>query len=418
MKKLFAILLALAILFSFAACGEDTQQETTEATTETTIQPTEPKELTEEEKILAARRDLVEQKMRESVTFLWRAGEDITYTVDDTTFYVEAGKLYSGVPYAFGAGTVNDMLEFAGEPDENGIYTISGLTAEAMRSGSGHCRIGNDCSSAVLLAWSYISDTCTAGRSRMMHQKYGVYPVGDYMLDVEGDEMLITGETILANGKDAIYKAYTQVQKGDAIVCHNGQKNHARMVVDVSVEYNEDGTINPAKSYISTLEQSRTFFGNTYESEELGETVHVIGGVDTKYPFNVLVRDNYIPLTCTELRDASVELAEPELTDSETQLTKDTIFTGTITCNRKMDMMTMTISDAEGNIIQQEKVFHPDRYTVERKFELQQFVTDLPEISVGSVDIAALASGNYHCTVLCRLTTGEELVARDFDFAV
>ena len=421
MKRLFAILLLLALVFSFVACGDNTQQETTEATTEATTQHTE-KELTEEEKILMERRDTVEQYMRENTVLLWRAGEDITYLAGGTnTVHIEAGKLYKGVPYSFAGNSTASFLDYASEPDENGICTISGVTATALQTTADEevrlARLGNDCSAAVLLAWSQISDSITARNTSTMFPKYGVIPVGDYELEIEGDTMEITGEVIMKNGREKIYAAYAQAQKGDALVKTRAGRNHAVMVVSVNTVYNEDGTINEKDSYITCLEQSRNFFGTTYEDEKLGETVHVICGEDMKYTFSMLVRDNYIPITCKELVDASAVAAEPAVTDSETQWSKENILSGTLTCSRDMDKMTLTITDSTGSVVQEASVHHPDRW--QRKiFELQQFTTENPETLMGSLDLDALAVGTYHCTVVCRLTTGQELTARDFDFTV
>ncbi len=421
MKRVFVILLTLVLMLSFAACGENTQQETTEATTEATTHPTE-KELTEEEKILAQRRDIVEQYMRKSTTILWRATEDITYIAGGSkTVRIEAGKLYQGVPYSFAGGTIDAFLDYAGQPDEKGIYTISGVTDTALTTQTGEtvrlARVGNDCSSAVLLSWSQIGDSVSASSTSTMHQKNGVIPVGDYVMEVEGDKMTISGEIVLQNGRDKICAAYAQTQKGDGLITVRGNSNHTMMVVSVNTVYNEDGSINEKDSYITCLEQSRSFFGTTYESEELGETVNVICGVDTKYTFKMLAQDNYLPVTCKELQDASAVAAEPAVTDSETQWSKENILFGTLTCSRDMDRMTLTITDSTGSVVQEASVHHPERW--QRKiFELQQFTTENPETLMGSLDLDALAAGTYHCTVVCRLTTGQEVTARDFDFTV
>ena len=50
------------------------------------------------------------------------------------------------------------------------------------------------------------------------------------------------------------------------------------------------------------------------------------------------------------------------------------------------------------------------------EYDLQQFVTDVPGAILGGIDLSDLDEGNYRCTVVCRLTTGQEFMVRDFRF--
>ena len=424
MKRVFVILLTLALMLSFAACGENTQQETTEATTEATTQPTE-KELTEEEKILAQRRDTVEQYMRDMATVRWKSDVDITYTlgVSSGTLHIKAGRIYQGLPYSFAASTTDSFLEFAGEPDENGVYTISGLQADALSGGGEvlawneykNARIGNACSSAVMLAWSQVSDTVTATGNKKMFQKYGVLPVGDYKLEIEGDSLENTKEVITKNGKEKIYEAFAQLQKGDAII-RVTKGDHSCLVTKVVVEYKEDGTIDPMKSRIYDLEQTRNLMQAQALDDEIDDEVYPIYRVDYGMSFYYAASEGYIPVTVKELQDASYTPAEPTITDTETEFNKDTLLAGTISCNWMFDRITLTITDETGAEVQ--KATARTGRSSMKDFVMERFVTDLPSTMIGSLDLDALTSGNYHCTVVCRLTNGQELTARDFDFTV
>lgn len=419
MMRITSFLLALVLLLGMVGCGED-PAETTRQTQETT-QATEPteKELTPEEKILAERRDKVEQFMRELVSVRWKVEEDIEYQLATKgTLRLRAGRIYQGLPYTFAAGTHTSFLEHAGEPDENGVYTISGLGADALGGGTyAEMRYGNSCVTAVMLAWSQISDSITFTGCKQMHQKYGVYPVGDYKLEIEGDSMNLTGDVIMANGREKMYESYAQLQKGDAIVHVEGAKDHTAIVVSVDVKYKEDGTIDPLKSRIITLEQTRTAQLNQNLNNEIDPNeVFEIGRTDAAFTFKMLVQDNYLPVTCKELQDVSYEAAEPALTDTETELNRDTILAGTISCTRMFDAITMTITDASGAELQKITA-RSSRFSM-YDFKMERFLTDKPATLTGSLDLEALTSGNYHCTVVCRLTNGQEITARDFDFTV
>ena len=422
MTRILSCLLAVLLLLGLMGCGENPAE-----TTQQTTQATEPtvNELTPEEKILAERRDIVEQYMCQSVSVVWRADCDVHYVCYGDSMDIVSGRLYSGVPYSHSGGTAASFLEYAKETDEHGIPVVTGLTTAAFqKTDAGTNRIGNDCSSAVALAWSQIGASIgdqggtgnTIGTNRMI-PKYGFIPVGDYEYEVEGDQVTNTKEVILLNGKDKMYECYAQLQKGDAVVRRTGN-GHTRMVVSVDVVYDENGKIDPKESRITYLDQTVAHQkgGNTtYVDETLGETVYVIGGVDKRTTFALLLSDGYLPVTCKELIDPS-PLAEPVLTDSETELNYETILTGNISCNWFIDAVTMTITDANGQEVQKATVStNRDSY---RNFDMQKFVTDIPETVRGGIDLDALASGNYHCTVVCLLTNGQEVTARDFDFTV
>lgn len=404
MHRICCILLVLVLTMSMAACRQ------------TTNDPTEPS-LSPEEQILADRRDTVEQYMRKNASVIWRAKEDMSYEIEGKVYKIQEGCLYQGVPYTYAGGTMESFLEFAGEPDEKGIYTVSGLESEALSNSGDIARIGNDCSSAVILAWSRIGANVTGIRTKQMTPKNGFIPVGDYEVDREIEEFVNTKTIILENGEETIYKAYAQTQKGDCLVFRSGY-GHALMVVSVDVVYDADGNIDGDKSKVTILEQSRGHIQKnaSYEHETLGETVYVIGGVDIKYSFSVLAKQGYIPVTCKELIDpAPVE--EPVVTDSETVFNKDTILAGEISSNWFIDAATLTITDSEGAVVQKATA-SCTRYNKYVSFELQKFVADTPSSVIGSIDLDSLPAGNYHCTLVCRLTTGKEFTVRDFDFTV
>ena len=442
-QKIASLLLALLLIVSLAACQQTPAEtttaptETTAAPTETTVAPTEttaPEETTEttepltaEELILQERRDIVEAYMRQQATILWRSEEDVLYTLtsnvlpeesdESKQIQIVAGRIYQGMPYGYSTGTTSILTEFAtGEPDSNGIYTLSGLTWENLSGYHKSARIGNDCSSAVALAWSQIGASITAKTTEFMCQDYGFLPVGDYEVIPSTNEP--TTAVIALNGAEKMFAAYAQLQKGDALVRRATGSGHAAMVVDVEVVYQEDGTIDFMRSYVTILEQTSTRAKNStasYNHEVTGEPVYEICTVDGEWSFSYLLKKAYLPITCKELIDPS-PLPEKTVTDSQTEFNKDTLLTGTLSSKWFIDAVTVTVTDSSGAAVQEAMAF-PTR-AQNHDFDLQKFVTDHPSAIRGSVDPSALASGNYHCTVVCRLTTGEEFTVRDFDFAV
>ena len=217
------------------------------------------------------------------------------------------------------------------------------------------------------------------------------------------------------NGEQRIYEAYAQLLPADAVfyVTTSGG-NHIRMVSQVHVVRNADGTIDGENSYLICLEQTRTNQTQvkTKEVEGIGK-VYVIGGVDVKYTFAQLFSGNYIPCTIQELRDPT-PVEETWIRDTQTEHTADNIFDGVILSNRYIDCVRITILDKDGNVVQESTGRARRRFN--KEFHLERFVTENPGALRGIVDVSLLESGEYRCTVTARLTTGDEYVVRDFTF--
>ena len=376
-----------------------------------------------DEDVIQARRDQVEAYMRAQATLLWQATEDITYCFSTSTddpaaapdsrlIHIKAGRIYMGLPYSYSATTPTAFLDYAGEPDENGIYPISGLTYQVLSGSSSQTRMGNDCSSSVASAWSQIGASVYATTSSGYVPRYGIVNIGDYI----PEESYTTGtaQVIEKNGAEVMYESYALLQKADALARWKSANNHTMMVVTVKVVRNADGSINPTSSYVTVLEQTSTNVRNerTKTVEGVG-TVYEIYGVDKKYTFEHLLTNNYIPVTCMELVDAA-PLEEAVVTDSIDVATKDNLFEGSISCNNFIDSVTITITDANGNVVQ--KAAQSPYRGRQREFIMSEFITGQPKNwSRGIVDLDTLPVGQYHCDVVCRLTTGATYTMRSFD---
>lgn len=410
MKRIIAFCIALVLLFTCFGCTNTAQEADNSA------------------EILAERRDIVESYMRKMATVYWRATEDIVYSnsssnTDPTTnmndlTYIRAGRLYQGLPYSHAAGGPNAFLEYADEPDEQGVYHISGLTWHSLNGTNATARIGNDCASAVGLSWGQLGNSLVQdSNTKYMTTTYGYLRVGEY--ESNDDAHTYTYPVCEANGYDVMAAAYAKLQKADAVVRRNKVDNngHAMLVVTVHVEYTEEGTINGATSYITVLEQT----SGTIEKEsckynaEFGENVYQTYLIDKKYTFFDLFSQGYLPITCKELIDPS-PVAEESVSDSIAAPTKDDLFSGTLTTTRFMESVTVRITDASGTVVQTCTASPTNRqlYT----FDLATFETDRPEVLRGTVDLTTLPSGEYTCTVLCNLITGTQLTARTFTFTV
>ena len=427
-KCFVSLALILTLALSLAACGQAPAEEGASTTVPATTEATEPapRELTEEEKaILQERRDIVEGYMRESLSVLWKTDKNIIYGLSSSRdgglkLYLIEGRIYQGVPYAYAVGTQDSFLEYAGEPDENGVYTISGLEDTAINYESYGARVGNDCSGVLTNAWSLIGTSFDSSRSCEMTEAHGVIPVGEYTFNPTIDEntgnITNTGVCTAQNGPLVMYNAYAQLQKGDAVFyVEDSGSNHSRMIVDVNIVYTGD-MIDGKKSTVTVLEQSRRNQNQQkrYEHPELGE-VFLIGCIDEVYTFAELYSGTYLPVTVKELVDPS-PVEETWVKDSLQAPAMDNIFTGNITSNRYIDCVTVTIADENGNTVQQ--VTGRARRRFNKDFDMTRFVTENPGACLGSVDLSKLSAGNYKCTVTARLTTGDKHTVRSFEFTV
>ena len=410
LKRIMAAVFALLLLFS----GNVVASAQTETISEADAQA-----------VLAQRRDIAEAHMRSMCSMLWRCEEDVLYTTYSDTIPEEAkeyhhlvkGRVYQGLPYSYSGGSKVAFLDFATSVDDNGVVNISGLNWQMLSGSGSYARIGNDCSGAVCQSWAQFGTTAPIKSTASMTPANGYIRVGEYTSSDTSNSK--TDQVCINNGEQTMYAAYAQTQKADALVYYKSS-GHVVMVVDTNVVYNADGTINGDESTITILEQTRGWIRKDTHvyNEELGEDVYWICGVDIEYTFAKLFASGYLPITCKELVDpATVEA--PKVTDSLSPSFYNfkNLLSGTITTNNwMMDRFNMTITDTEGNVVQQCDVY--TGRTVRYSFKMSRFQSDLAPKRRGSIDPDALKPGNYHCSVTVRLSTEEVFTVRDYDFTV
>jgi len=437
--KLIALLTVLLLLLSMVGCV--TQEQPTSSTTEATEPTTEPTQATTPETteatepdlssdtthryltddpVLIARREAVEADMRKQANFIWRCEEDLLYTVssgitpDQSTgssrLELKAGRLYRGLPYSFAGTSMAVFLEYLSEPDEKGIRSLSGMDWQIMSGASKETAlVGTDCYGAIVKAWGHINASIIPSPVRTMVPANGYLRVGNY---TSGEDENPKTETVCeSNGEQTMYEAYALLQAADMII----YTNHAMMVTEVRVVRDATGAIDPFESTVTILEQTRNHFRDQVKhyNETLGEDVYEIAGIDRVFKFKSLYNTGYIPVTCKELIDPT-PIADPEITDSLTEHTIDTVCTGTLRCNWYMDNVFITITDQSGAVVQKLNMVATRGGL--KQIDLQTFSADYPLRVQGSLDPDTLAPGQYRCTLVVRLGTEEEVTVRDFTF--
>ena len=460
--RIISIVLAMVLVLGLFGCTQapaettpDTTapQQTTPSTTapETTVPPTtapaetEPPATEPEEPaiapedlavtvnpVLQARRDAAEAYMREMATFLWSPDEDVIYALssdiqteeeaadfEGTVYRYKAGELYMGIPYTNSRSPAVNFYDYASEPDENGIHTITGLHSRCLGGGeNGGSRVGNDCCSSIQQAWNYIGADIKPTFTVQMKSGSGYLNVGSYYRN-EGAPQTINN--CIENGEQVMFASYAFLQKADAVVKYNDRIGHAMMIVDVRTVFNGDNTIDPQRSYVTVLHQTNYYSGKdrSIYDPELGKEVHITYGVDDVFTFQYLFDNGYLPITCDVLIDPDAGF-ETFVHDTETEHTFETILKGAFSSNRLLSNATITITDKNGEVVTAAM-----RYSLSQR-RTKNFKIDLAErfgsasygVDWGDLNLKDLAPGTYHCTHVLRDAHGVEYTMRDFDFTI
>ena len=442
MKRLVLILTVIALLLTFAACGNDAPAKEQEGdyitegyiAEQPTQSATEPEDAAE---ILAYRREVVEQEMRRMSAVLWTPAEPITYHMANKSNGIEAarkedpkhvitfvpGNIYQGIPYTHGGGSGYGWLSYATAQDENGVYTLSGMTAELLSGSAGNdqfnnSRLGNDCADQLFWAWGQVSSSISFFRTSTMTEGNGCLKVGAYSASGNFSKENNTASIVEMNGKETMFAAYSLLQKGDAIVNYTpGGAGHTVMIVECHTEYLPDGAVDGYNSYVTVLEQTgANEINQTKEfNETLGQDVYLCERLDAKWSFDEIFGRGYLPITCKELIDPAPR-AEVQLTDSAKEPTMNNMFSGKIASNYRISDITIRIMDTNGNLLQKATCFGQQKEML--TFELNRFINPAEAQSMqGEIVLDELTAGTYHCTYTARISTGEQIVFRDFEFS-
>ncbi len=257
--------------------------------------------------------------------------------------------------------------------------------------------IGSACYDAVYVTLIQVCPSISFESTEDMlpGNETGLLPVGNWDWTIsKHDTKNIISEHTLYEMSDA----YALLTPGDVVLKHLVSQNagHTRIVSGSPVVYyNDDGTINFKKSYITTIEQTNAW--------DKTVTHHSTWWVDHPYTFEELYKNNFVPLTPA---DYSKDVSRAVVTAKDV-ITADEIadarkLKGVIESNHYITEIKVSVTTSEGKTVYETSVF-PN----EKSFDLEnmKYTPRLYEYE----------SGTYHFSIEASLAFGTKKIA-DYDF--
>lgn len=298
----------------------------------------------------------------------------------------EKGNKYYGPPFL--TDSRGTMQEFQNSI-ENGVYV--GPT-------DSDC-IGSACYDAVYVTLIQVCPSITFKSTADMlpGNNTGLLAVGDWDTSVSKYD---TKDIINAHTITEMSKSYAKLTPGDVVLKHlvSQDAGHTRIVSGGPViYYNNDGSINYNKSYITCIEQTNAW----------DKTVshHSTWWVDHPYTFEELYKNNFVPLTPV---DYTKDVSRAAITVDDL-ITADGFYKarklkGEISSNHYITEVRVTLTNSEGKTI-----YERAEYPNAKKYDLNKM-----KYKPGLYEYEA---GTYHCKIEAGLSFGTKTLA-DFDFVI
>lgn len=318
---------------------------------------------------------------------------------------------YIGIPYNHKGGSLSRMLYCMNEDG-----TLKDFVYEMAEFDGFDAYIGNDCSTAIAQAWWAVSNSTDIIRCTYMLPCFdnGCYAVGDYNYDVGMTvSTSYTDKIINANSEQTMYEAYGQLRRGDAYAYLIEAGGHTRMVAEDAVTVrDQNGLIDPQRSYVICHEQG-------YSSVDDEKMTATSWRLNWKYTFANLYIDWAVPVTIEEFITGEMEPATCTLSGSVDG--KLGMTTGTVKANYYLDSVTLKITDDQGNVVMDHRMFP----TVGRYYD-HNFNDAIIRNYLDSYDLGHFASPlqnvtlekgrTYSYTITARLATEDVFTLKEGSF--
>lgn len=285
--------------------------------------------------------------MNDFLSIQWRTHTKIVHSkvgaVRYKRFIYEKDNTYGGLPYTDAGMGLFQFLEYYDH--ETGRLKFYGDGQEF------NLQIGGTCACGV--CWSLSTVCSDLGGNYInfwMTPKYGYLPVGGYKIPEGLEEFrnYHTSKIIADTGIQEMMECYGKIQPADAV--SSSDRDHTMMCIDYPhVERNEDGTIDPEKSYVMVADQrGGTGLVGFYDERIEDDIIHHSGRTSYKCTFAELLRTSYIPLTTPEFMGLKpYERAKVTFSD-ESCATREQLIAGSVCSNYPMSVIKLVVTRGNG----------------------------------------------------------------------
>ena len=288
-------------------------------------------------------RKIVLDYMLEESAIKWKAGENFTIEFNpkvehDFGCHLEfkKGVTYEGVPYTGMASSLEHFEQFVKDGVfKNDIYYYDDC-------------VGNNCSTAIVVAYNRIMDFPGSGGFKPTVARYGVlmYPIE--LKVPEGS--YFSRDLINLNGKDKIFEAYAALDAGDMLYKNIETSGHVRMVDHVEVKTSLSGKPNYAQSQVVCVEQTNAFD----QQRKLSNNINSTFFVDRKYAFSTLADTEFEPVSLNIFREEAPVLKSAYITYTGKNTPEDAVqkqLIGKVESNFSLNYVRFSLTDGSGNIV-------------------------------------------------------------------
>jgi len=414
MKKWIALLLAVLCLFALAACAE-TGGETTPPTENPNKNyigiVAEPLTWEKINAIPIANDGMTEDELRQicvdfmrlQITFPWTPNKNLMYMSNNDPKTINKGYAYGGMPYK--GSTVSNLYNVMPYYDEE-----TGIIDVATYGNDVAMHIGNQCSGSAYWAWSRVSNSITWGGTQTMLESNGCLRVGAYTYPDEitswhnyenPSQGIRTADICADNGRQVMFESYALLKPADGISVYKGAAGHVRMVSNAAVVVrSDDGSIDPDQSYITYLDQTS---GWSNGKQPDGSKIKIQGSVDTKFTFEQMYKEGYLPWRIPELAGKDdVEKAEASLSVTGDSITVAQLRSALLKSNYTISDVTCTVKDKSGAVLYTTTMPTMDLNVWEWPLSGHESLSELETYAKSEKNIIEIST---------RVGTGEKLVA-------
>lgn len=339
------------------------------------------------------KRKIVVDYMLSMANMEWTPSEDFNIGWKGTARFginlrFKAGTKYLGLPYSETTSSL-DMFEqflYGGKFKDRTYYY------EEV--------VGNNCSQSMILSYQQLVDLPVVEKpTKPTEERKGLL---ELPVDRRGrpilkdptmfgyDETWTTTELFKCNSKESVMKAYAACDAGDILYLSVVGSGHTRMVDKVVYNRDKEGNIDPASSYILTIEQT-----NAWDKERPG--VNSTWWIDHKYTFATLYSKNFYPVTLNIFHeDTPLETAYILYNGKNSPETAQTRLNGTVSSNFPLTYLLLTLKDSEGRTVSFAKAYRND-FTQFYSADLEDYREEL---------FKGVAKGTYTFTARAGIARG------------